>query len=116
MNDKVKVIALKPFFGSYGKVKKDDTLEISKTHLQHYTSRGLVAPETGAKNAGPAPSNKMMPPADSNKGSTGVDPLADGSQTGGPAGEEKLASSSQVVPASTKAPSPKPKASSKKKA
>lgn len=38
----VKIRALRPFFGTYGKVAKDQVVEVSESHARKYEQRGIA--------------------------------------------------------------------------
>lgn len=101
----VRVTALRPFFGTYGKVKQGDEIEVSDAHARHYERKGMVVPVVGGKMQA-KPQNKMEA-APANKAS--ADPSSS-RRTGGRTGEDEQQSSSRVARQPVKRESSKRKA------
>ena len=100
----VKIRALRPFFGTYGKVAKDQVVEVSEAHARKYEQRGIAvaADFKGTKSEATV----------QNKEATSSAPLSDkeAGQTGGPAGAKQQPwSSSEAAPAPDKSTSTKSK-------
>lgn len=101
MSKTVKVRAMRPFFGIYGKVGAGDVVEVSQAHAKRYQQKGLAVPANYKMAA--APRNKMEG-SPANKADE--NPSAK-SRTGGRTGEGKPLSSSQGGQASTTSTSAK---------
>ena len=97
----VKIRALRPFFGTYGKVAKDQVLEVSEAHARKYEQRGIAVSADFKKSEAPV----------QNKEATSQAPLSDKATgpSGGLAGQKQPWSSSEAAPAPDKSTSTKSK-------
>lgn len=87
----VKIRALRPFFGVYGRVKVGDEIEVSEAHARRYHQRGLAVP--ASYKMATAPKNKMEA-APANKAA--ANPSA-APRHGSPTGAAKPSSSSRAA-------------------
>lgn len=104
MPNMVKIRALRPFFGTYGKVAKDQVIEVSESHARKYEQRGIAVAADFKKKAEPPLKNKEA---------TAAAPLDNREATpdrpGGPSGKTKPWLSSEAAPAPDKSTSTKSK-------
>lgn len=98
----VKIRALRPFFGTYGKVAKDQVVEVSESHAKKYEQRGIAV-------SADFKSNKAEPELQNKEGTSAV-PLSNKTdQSGGPTGKTEPWSSSGADPAPAKSTTAKSK-------
>ncbi len=94
---KVKVRALRPFFGSYGKVKAGDEVEVSEAHAKRFIDRGLAVPASYKREK---PALNKMEGSPANKAEARP-------STGGQTGKAKQSPSSPAGQVSKTSPSTK---------
>lgn len=101
MVNMVKIRALRPFFGTYGKVAKDQVVEVSESHAKKYEQLG-IAVSADFKGKAELPLQ--------NKEETSAIPLSNkAALSGGPSGKAEPWSSSAEVPAPAKSTTAKSK-------